>query len=159
MKKQGKMRLLYWGITAVLMVLIFTFSAKTGTASAGMSLGYAKELAKLFGWIGIYDISSSADLLMHAETVHTFVRKTAHFMEYAVLGFFVYHAISCDMGNGKQTILVAQAICTGYAGTDEIHQLFVPGREGKLFDVMIDSIGAFSGIIVARFLISRRKLS
>ena len=32
---------------------------------------------------------------------------------------------------------------------DEIHQMFVPGREGKVFDVMIDSCGAFCGIMVS----------
>ena len=29
---------------------------------------------------------------------------------------------------------MAQLISTGYASTDEIHQMFVPGREGKVFD-------------------------
>ncbi|MBS1449077.1 MAG: VanZ family protein, partial [Anaerostipes sp.] len=43
-QKQTK-RVLYWGITLVLMILIFSFSAKNGTSSAGMSIGYAKELA------------------------------------------------------------------------------------------------------------------
>ena len=33
--------------------------------------------------------------------------------------------------------------------TDEIHQMFVPGREGKVFDVLIDSCGAFCGIMVS----------
>ena len=46
-------RVLYWGITLVLMILIFSFSAKNGTSSAGMSIGYAKELARIlsFFWI------------------------------------------------------------------------------------------------------------
>ncbi len=145
-------RLLYWGITAVLMVLIFSFSAKNGTTSSNMSIRYAKELAKFLGWIGIFQIQSSADLMMHAKNVHTFVRKTAHFTEYAVLGFFTYRAVSCDIDNRKKAMLTAQLICTGYASTDEIHQLFVPGREGKVFDVFIDSCGAFCGILFSAFL-------
>ncbi|MBQ2251230.1 MAG: VanZ family protein, partial [Lachnospiraceae bacterium] len=28
-----------------------------------------------------------------------------------------------------------------YAATDEIHQLFVPGRAGRVTDVLIDCIG------------------
>ena len=125
-QKQTK-RVLYWGITLVLMILIFSFSAKNGTSSAGMSIGYAKELARILSFLGFFQIHSNADLMMHAEAVHTFVRKTAHFTEYAVLGFFTYK----------------------YASTDEIHQMFVPGREGKVFDVMIDSCGAFCGIMVS----------
>ncbi|MFR5886378.1 MAG: VanZ family protein [Anaerostipes hadrus] len=87
--------------------------------------------------------------MMHAEAVHTFVRKTAHFTEYAVLGFFTYKAVSCDVLDRKKAVLTAQLISTGYASTDEIHQMFVPGREGKVFDVMIDSCGAFCGIMVS----------
>ena len=97
----------------------------------------------------IFQIHSNADLMMHAEAVHTFVRKTAHFTEYAVLGFFTYKAVSCDVKDRKKAVLMAQLISTGYASTDEIHQMFVPGREGKVFDVMIDSCGAFCGIMVS----------
>ena len=82
-------RVLYWGITLVLMILIFSFSAKNGTSSAGMSIGYAKELARILSFFGFFQIHSNADLMMHAEAVHTFVRKTAHFTEYAVLGITV----------------------------------------------------------------------
>lgn len=131
------------------MILIFSFSAKNGTSSAGMSIGYAKELARILSFLGFFQIHSNADLMMHAEAVHTFVRKTAHFTEYAVLGFFTYKAVSCDVQNRKKAVLTAQLISTGYASTDEIHQMFVPGREGKVFDVMIDSCGAFCGIMVS----------
>ena len=147
-QKQTK-RVLYWGITLVLMILIFSFSAKNGTSSAGMSIGYAKELARILSFLGFFQIHSNADLMMHAEAVHTFVRKTAHFTEYAVLGFFTYKAVSCDVKDRKKAVLMAQLISTGYASTDEIHQMFVPGREGKVFDVMIDSCGAFCGIMVS----------
>jgi VanZ family protein len=34
-----------------------------------------------------------------------------------------------------------------YAFSDETHQLFVPGREGKLSDVGIDAIGIALGMI------------
>ena len=113
-QKQTK-RVLYWGITLVLMILIFSFSAKNGTSSAGMSIGYAKELARILSF----------------------------------LGFFTYKAVSCDVKDRKKAVLMAQLISTGYASTDEIHQMFVPGREGKVFDVMIDSCGAFCGIMVS----------
>ena len=116
-----------------------------------MSIGYAKELARILSFLGFFQIHSNADLMMHAEAVHTFVRKTAHFTEYAVLGFFTYKAVSCDVKDRKKAVLMAQLISTGYASTDEIHQMFVPGREGKVFDVMIDSCGAFCGIMAVSY--------
>ena len=39
-----------------------------------------------------------------------------------------------------------------YAATDEIHQLFVPNREGKFADVIIDTAGALLGIFLVWFI-------
>ena len=36
-----------------------------------------------------------------------------------------------------------------YASSDEIHQLFVPGRAGQVRDVLIDTSGAVAGILLA----------
>ena len=38
---------------------------------------------------------------------------------------------------------------TLYATTDEIHQLLVPGRSGQAADVILDSLGAPTGITLA----------
>jgi len=35
-----------------------------------------------------------------------------------------------------------------YACTDEIHQLFVPGRGAQMSDVLLDSAGAGLGIVL-----------
>jgi VanZ family protein len=42
-----------------------------------------------------------------------------------------------------------------YAVSDEIHQLFVPGRAGQIRDVLIDACGVFVGIIIANRLLRR----
>lgn len=39
-----------------------------------------------------------------------------------------------------------------YGITDEIHQLFVPGRSGQVKDVIIDGAGSIVGILVYVFL-------
>lgn len=114
-----------------------------------MSIGYAKILARILGWIGAFHISSASELLIYAERVHTLVRKMAHFMEYAVLGFFSCRAVLCDVKERKMATVIAQTFCTCYAVTDEIHQIFVPGREGRIFDVGIDSLGTLTGILIA----------
>jgi VanZ family protein len=40
------------------------------------------------------------------------------------------------------------AICIIYAVSDELHQLFVPGRGCQLKDVIIDTAGAVSGTAI-----------
>ena len=42
--------------------------------------------------------------------------------------------------------------CFLYACSDEIHQLFVPGRSGMFTDVLIDTGGAVTGMLVSMLL-------
>ena len=41
----------------------------------------------------------------------------------------------------------AVAITIAYGATDEVHQLFVPGRTGDVYDLMADAAGALAGTI------------
>ena len=69
------------------------------------------------------------------------LRKAAHFTEYAVLGALLARAVR---------ELPAFAFAVAYAVTDELHQMFVPGRAGTLLDVAVDAAGALTGILVLR---------
>lgn len=44
-------------------------------------------------------------------------------------------------------LIRAEIFCALYACSDEFHQYFVPGRSCKLFDVCVDSTGAFFGAL------------
>lgn len=107
------------------------------------------------------------------------VRKSAHFLEYAVLGFSlcltaddfenIYEerrsagAVgpegedrSADAARSGEPALrrtiIPWLIGTAYAVTDEIHQMFVPGRSCELRDVAIDSCGLAAGILLCRII-------
>ena len=68
-------------------------------------------------------------------------------------------------GNGawrkfRKEMFLPWFIAALYAASDEIHQLFVPGRGGQLSDVILDSAGALAGVAaftVLCWLINRRK--
>lgn len=45
-------------------------------------------------------------------------------------------------------ILISTIIGFLYACSDEIHQLFSPGRSGKLIDVSIDTMGVLNGVLL-----------
>ena len=76
------------------------------------------------------------------EILHLLLRKAAHFSEYFVLGIFSYFA----MQGTKNKIALAILFCFGIAAIDETLQLFVSGRVGSIWDVLIDSAGAIVGI-------------
>ena len=86
--------------------------------------------------------------------VQFFVRKTAHFSEYALLALLLWRARRRPAWADPRPwswrearfILVAAAL---FAASDEFHQSFVPGREGQVTDVLLDTLGAAGGMAVA----------
>ena len=81
------------------------------------------------------------------EKLQFIVRKSAHFIGYIILGILASGLI-LQYENINKKYLLAFLICVIYAISDEIHQLFVPGRSGQVRDVLIDSAGSFLGIII-----------
>ena len=68
------------------------------------------------------------------------LRKFAHAAEYAILALLLFRGLPASSRTIKTVIAFGLAVL--YAGSDEIHQAFVPGRFGNGTDVLIDSWGA-----------------
>ncbi len=81
------------------------------------------------------------------------MRKAAHAMDNAAQGMPFVGAVYQAGERRKNALFLSWGIGTGYAATDEIHQLFVPGRSGQLSDVLLDSAGVMAGIIIVLLLI------
>ena len=56
-------------------------------------------------------------------------------------------------------VLLSLLICFLYACSDEIHQLFVPGRSGEARDVLIDTLGACLGVSFYYLVFRKKKMS
>ena len=79
------------------------------------------------------------------------VRKTAHIIIYLVLGLLIISLIKEYKIIDWKMMFLAFIISYLYACSDEIHQLFVPGRSGNMIDVLIDSLGSYLGILIYHF--------
>ncbi len=101
-------------------------------------------------WMGlIYFLSSFHKIQMTEVGWANFVtRKSAHFGEYAILCLLYFRAFrkSTKLSRAKAGIF-SFILTLAYAYTDEYHQTFVPGRTGRSFDIGVDSLGAFAGLI------------
>lgn len=97
---------------------------------------------------GVRDDMTPAEYDSLRMTISKIVRKCAHYSIYLVLGVLVSLALGRHMARGRWHFLASQVWCSLYAVSDEIHQIFVPGRAGRILDVMIDSAGAFCGIAI-----------
>lgn len=135
---------LSWLAVILWMTLIFYFSHQPATDSAKLSSGVTEFL-----------FAAIQQLLPHVqldlEQFHTIIRKLAHFFSYFTLGLLVFHALRQTRLNQKNSGL-ALLICMLYAISDEVHQLFIPGRSGEIRDVLIDTVGAFVGIFIYRMI-------
>ena len=94
-------------------------------------------------WAGlIFALSSIPDLGTGLGGWDLALRKTAHAAEFAVLGFLLLRAI------GRE--LPALALGIAYAASDELHQAYVPGRLGSVWDFLLDSVGVALGVLLLR---------
>ena len=62
-------------------------------------------------------------------------------LEFAALDLSILFALFFWDMRGKKLLLTALGMTVLYACSDELHQLFVPGRAGMIRDVLIDSVG------------------
>jgi VanZ family protein len=75
-------------------------------------------------------------------TVSFIIFKTLHIIEYATLYFLLFRAFHSQKNMSmRDKYLYPFIIAVIYAASDELHQTFVPTREGKPRDVVIDCIG------------------
>lgn len=118
-------------LSLFVMVLIFMFSYQSAEMSSGTSLSF-------------YDIF--IDLTGFRFITHNAFRKIAHFCEFAALGFCVEGSVY--FYRNKLTPLIPLVISVLYAISDEVHQLFVPERACRIFDIFVDSLGSLFGIFV-----------
>ena len=111
---------LFWGLLTLLWCfIIFSFSSQSGVSSQKLSDSLVPIiLLNKFPFLGIL------------------IRKTAHFMEYAIL-FFLAANYFKEFNNPKYLFiaLLFSILCAFF---DEFHQLFVDGRSGQIKDVLID---------------------
>jgi len=73
------------------------------------------------------------------------VKKIGHIMAYAALALAFLRGLRNPNPSGRA---IALALCAIFAVTDEIHQSFVPGRNAAWYDVVIDSGGAWAGLLL-----------
>ena len=73
--------------------------------------------------------------------------KPLHLAAYFGLTIVVIRAVAGRLAQriGLRTAVVALLIVIGYGVTDEVHQMFVPGRSADVYDLLSDATGAVAG--------------
>lgn len=161
-RRTKKIKIIFLILIILNCITIFYFSnqvAQTSSTSSGRVVNFIMKILPQFN-----SIEEQKKEYIANEILQPIVRKLAHFSIYTLLGFLTMNYAIADEKIEKQLlklctqqlyiskykkVLYSQLFGTLYAITDEIHQLFIPGRSCEFRDVCIDSLGVLTGIIVA----------
>ena len=116
------------------MIVIFQYSSADGDTS---SMSSDTVYTHFFNW------------MPYSLEVIKFIRKSAHFIAYAVLGFLSANFFGSLIDDDCQVLIFSFLSGLCYAVSDELHQAFVPGRSAMFTDVLIDGAGIIVGILLA----------
>lgn len=142
-----------WITVVISMVIIFCFSQENMEKSSQTSTGITEE---------ILDIVLPKEEITPQKIAdfHPSVRTMAHFGIFMLLGFCLANAFRISFKiNSILNYTLAFISSIIYAILDEIHQKFT-GRAPEIKDVLVDSLGALTGILIfLTFILLYKKLS
>jgi VanZ family protein len=127
-----QLRLKYWLPAILVAILITIFSTHYFSSEQT-----GRVIIPVLRWL----FPSASHRALHL--MHVGIRKLAHITEFAAFSIAVFHGVRGNRAGWRfdwavYTVLIAVA----YAGLDEWHQSFVPLREARVRDVVIDATGA-----------------
>ena len=149
MTQTDKLLKIHLLLPLIWMVVIFIFSQQPASVSSGQSSVFVEQL---------HHIVPSID-----QQLLTFmIRKSAHIFAYFILGILMFNAlwkIKFSKLTSGWPAISSITICTLYAASDELHQLFISGRSGEVRDIIIDSIAASIGVVLIGYIYKHLKVA
>ncbi len=142
-RKRIAARIITTVITVAIAAVIFYLSTQPAEISAAESGGICEKILALFDFYRSAAPEAKAEML---ESFNNLFRSLAHFGVFFLLSLssaFMWKA--WDIGWPSSAALITAAL---YAVTDELHQLFVPGRAFQFTDILIDLAGAFLAALI-----------
>jgi len=131
----------YWLVIVLWFALIFVASGDTKSAQRS-----SRIIGPLMHWLFPEMPEETIGLVV------LFARKCAHLTVYSVLALLYWRAFRKPVKNDTRpwSWTEARNAVIGvvlYAITDELHQAFVPTRQGSVLDVFIDTAGGAMGLL------------
>lgn len=140
-------------IVVLCMLSIFLFSTDNSRESTSKSNRVILGITNLF-----HKDLSNKEKEKIIDMFFVPIRKMAHFGIYLVLGISLISFLREFSIPILKLLLLSIFLAFLYACSDEIHQLFVPGRSGRFSDVLLDTLGASVGIFIY-YLLFRKRLN
>ncbi len=136
------------------MAFIFSLSADNGEASEAKSDSVIVKITETI----LHKKLTAEEKEKYIENTVYVVRKTTHFILYFILGLLIISFLK-EFGLTRKSIIISIIVVLLYACSDEIHQTFVAGRSGEVFDVLIDTVGGSLATILYYLIYKRRRFN
>lgn len=140
--KKTKIKIIKAILIVIWMMVIFNFSNQGGNKSSSTSSKVTRVI------INTVTKDKEEPNKQTEERIEKVVRKGAHYTIYTIGGLLIMNYAYSMEKTKKQKILGSLLLGAFYAGTDELHQYFVPGRSAQITDVVLDSFGVITGILI-----------
>ena len=145
-------KIIMWLCVAITAASIFAFSAQPAAQSDSVSKGITKKVVDIMPSTKHKSENEKKEIV---KKINNVIRKCAHYTIFLCLGAFLSGAVYLSFGK-KNTALnlffACCVVCLIYAISDEVHQIFVPGRGPGVKDVLIDFCGALTGMGITSFI-------
>ena len=132
-------KVIKWMMVAVWLILIFSFSSQPGDISNGNN----RFIISIFKTWGLNLDSILGNL------ANFLVRKAGHLTEYFILCLLLMNALQENFSFKRSAFMAIVCVFLS-ASSDEFHQAFIPGREARIRDVMIDTSGGAIALILLK---------
>jgi VanZ family protein len=140
----------YWLPVVMMFGLMYYFSTDVFSADNTRNI-----FEKIFLWFS--PNATKRSIL----TYNYFLRKSAHFTEYAILGGLLFRAFRAgDPVRWRlKWALQSFVFATSWALLDELHQNFTNKRSGSIWDSLLDSSGALFMLTAIWIVVRRPRVS
>lgn len=137
-KRLSKFSIALWIAAVGWIAVLFFFSGQTSAESNALSMRVLNFILRLLPAINC-----------PTATLHLVLRKVAHFSIFAVEGFLMGLAMMSALNRIAAGGGLTALACGAMAALNEYHQSFSEGRSCEFRDMLIDSCGAITGVLVA----------
>lgn len=127
-------------------IVIFLLSNMTGKESGEKSQQIVSKIFK--------KITHNRIKIKTLEKLNRILRKCMHATEFCILGILIFLCLRTFEVHNWKLPVISIVLSFLYACSDEFHQKFIDGRCCRFKDVLIDTAGAFIGVLILSIFIN-----
>ncbi|MBY6917970.1 acetobutylicum phosphotransbutyrylase [Clostridium botulinum] len=140
-------KIFYIILSLMCLGFIFFNSSQDGTESNIRSNTVIEKIATDINEDNI-NIQSILKTHINRKQFNLLIRKCAHGFEFAILSILLFMSLNFFGLSKRNLIIYTLFIVLFSAVMDEFFQLFVPGRNSSVKDIVIDLIGGGVGVLI-----------